>query len=576
MQTFESYPLLPEIQAILKTLGFSEPTEIQAKTVPLLLGPQIDFHGQAQTGTGKTLAFGLPLLHRVNPKERYTQALVVAPTRELALQITESIQPFARALGVSVKAVYGGVSLTDQISAVKRGVHLIVGTPGRINDLLERKVLSLSQLKTLVLDEADIMLDMGFREDVDVILRHAPEGREIWLFSATVKDGIHDLMEEHMPQATSVSVSKGKLGCSNTKQYYCVVPSAHRVAALCRFIESEPEFYGFVFCQTKILTSEVADQLTRRGYVVGSLHGDMSQAQRNIVIKKFRQKEYSIVVATDVAGRGIDIQDLTHVINFSLPEDFESYVHRTGRTGRAGKDGKAITFINGHQLRDIRALEKKCSVLIEPLAVPSSELVREGRMAKAIAYLESLVQEENTGSFKELDGLLQRFDQEKINSMLMHLVHDKFFKMADVDLDAHVSRESARGNDRFSTNGQSELVFFVGSDDGVTEDEILEYVLQNSSLNRETIAKIRMIRKRTFMNLPSDQVTTVLTALKNMTVGGRRINVKVAENNFVRRGGNSSSGGFRGGSARRGPFRGDFRSPGRSKRFGSGRREVRH
>ena len=353
MITFKDLNLSPESQQTLEKLGFTEPTEIQAKAIPLLLSKPMDFHGQAQTGTGKTLAFGLPLLQRIDAQDRSTQALVVAPTRELALQICDSLKPFAQAAQISIVTIYGGSPMEEQVRALKRGVQVVIGTPGRLNDHLRRKTLNIGAIKTLVLDEADIMLDMGFREEVEEILKHAPENREIWLFSATVKSGISDLISGYMRDTQTVKVAKKTADAATVKQFYCSVPIRQRLPALQRFIESAPDFYGFVFCQTKILTSEIAEQLIRAGYNVGALHGDLSQAQRNLVIKRFKNKEISIVIATDVAARGIDIANLTYVVNYSLPEDLESYVHRIGRTGRAGKTGVAISFIGRSESRTV-------------------------------------------------------------------------------------------------------------------------------------------------------------------------------------------------------------------------------
>ena len=275
--TFKDLLLAEPIQGVLETLGFTQPTEIQHKAIPLLLeAKKQDFHGQAQTGTGKTLAFGIPLLHRIDASKKNPQALIIAPTRELAVQIKDSLKPFANAMGLKLEAIYGGVSMEGQTQALRRGCHIVVGTPGRVNDHLRRKNLRIEAAQTLVLDEADIMLDMGFREDIEQIMSFAPNNREIWLFSATVKGGITALMRSHMKDTVSVRVSQKQVAGSNTKQYYCMAPGRTRLRVLSRFIESAPEFYGFIFCQTKILTGDIAEKLIRLGYNVGALHGNMS------------------------------------------------------------------------------------------------------------------------------------------------------------------------------------------------------------------------------------------------------------------------------------------------------------
>ncbi|HBL98025.1 TPA: RNA helicase [Candidatus Dependentiae bacterium] len=532
-QLFSDFQLLPQISEKLVEAGFTEPTEIQERAIPLLLSKErVDFHGQAQTGTGKTLAFGLPLLHRIDKDLKVAQALVVAPTRELAGQIADSLTPYAQSIGISLCTIYGGVPMDNQVRSLKRGTQLIIGTPGRINDHLNRKTLQLNQLKTLVLDEADIMLDMGFREEVDEILNYAPTEREIWLFSATVKTGIQALMREHMRNTVTVSASKNQVGSLTTKQYYCVVPSPFRIEALGRFIEAAPDFYGFIFCQTKILTSEVADQLVRRGYSVGALHGDMSQAQRNSVIKKFKDREYSIVVATDVAGRGIDIQDLTHVVNFSLPDDFESYIHRTGRTGRAGKDGTAITFVGKHQLRDVKTIERKFNITIEPLQVPTQEELVKGCLAKASTYLVSL--EKLKLDHKETEpimALMSQFDAQQLSGMLAQILHEKFLApiVKESKLDSKIDSNSSSYHNQSVDPSLQELMFFVGTDDGVSQDDVVAHLIENSSLSRDTIVKIRMIRKRTFVHVPFQSAPALMDAVKNTTLAGRKMFGRVVE-----------------------------------------------
>lgn len=560
MITFKDLPLVPEVQAALDTLGFTEPTDIQRQAIPLLLGSsKIDFHGQAQTGTGKTLAFGLPLLHRIDRAHRTTQALVVAPTRELALQIYESMLPFAKSLGISIEPVYGGMSMEEQMRALRRGVHIVVGTPGRLNDHLRRGTLSLSAIKTVVLDEADIMLDMGFKEEVEEILTFAPQSREIWLFSATVKDGIASLMAEYMEDTQSVRVSKKTIGTAQVKQYYCVVPMRSRLNALCRFIEAAPEFYGFVFCQTKMLTAEIAEELTKRGYSVGGLHGDMSQAQRNAVIKKFKSKDISIVVATDVAARGIDVANLTHVVNYSLPEDHESYVHRVGRTGRAGKEGTAITFINRSEVRLIEMVKRKFSVVINPIEVPSREDIIKGRLAQAAHYVAQLF--EKTSSVHErVSELVSTFAPDEVRLLCARVLEDKF-------LTSILSEEEIAFAPAVVDAAQNqELVLAVGSDDGVDREQIIQLLVKTGGISEDHIKKIRVIKRRSFVEVPPQVVSGLMGALKTSMLAGRRVHLKTVEpEDQDRRGGSGRRGGFgapRGGDRRRSG--GDrFRSRGR-------------
>lgn len=533
--SFCTINLAQPVQDKLQELGFQNPTEIQRQAIPILLENETkNFHGQAQTGTGKTLAFGLPLLHRIEQEERHPQGLIIAPTRELALQIVESITPFAQSLDIKVVAVYGGVSIEDQIRKLNRGAHIVIGTPGRLTDHLTRKTLDLSRLKTLVLDEADIMLDMGFREDIEKIMNFTPRDREIWLFSATVKSGIRDIISKYMPDVTSISASKTQVGASTTEQFYCPIPMHSRLDALCRFIECAPDFYGFIFCQTKMLTSEIADQLTRRGLIVGALHGDLSQAQRNNVVKKFKNREYSIVVATDVAGRGIDIQNLTHVVNYSLPEDFESYIHRTGRTGRAGKKGIAITFINRSQPRDIKTLERKFKITINPITVPTKDEIISQRLDHIATHTEQSCVTSTEGSTENneqklipqkalelLEGKLQHLTDAQWKHLAQVLLYEKHLKnIFEAKKDSTFTQPKERDNDREQID---EIMFHVGLDDNISENDLRTLLQEKAGVSPEKILKVRMIRRRTFVRVLPEFIPTVISALADETLGGRRL-----------------------------------------------------
>jgi len=558
-QLFKDFSLAAPIQHTLDTLGFTEPTEIQRKAIPALLAQsKIDVHGQAQTGTGKTLAFGIPLLHRIDTKSKKTQALVVAPTRELALQIYESLKPFAQAMGISIEAIYGGMSMELQMRALKRGVQIVVGTPGRLNDHVRRRTLDLMTISTLVLDEADIMLDMGFKEEVDEILACAAKDREIWLFSATVKPGISAIMRDHMSDPISLRVSKQNVGTASTKQYFCAIPMKSRLSALCRFIESAPEFYAFIFCQTKILTSDVAEQLLLRGYKVGALHGDMSQAQRNNVIKKFKNKEITIVVATDVAARGIDIANLSHVVNYSLPEDHESYVHRVGRTGRAGKEGVAITFIGRSEMRLIQMIERKFNLKIEPLEVPSREQIIKGRVAQINEWLAQEQGHQKVAQVpQDLMAMLKQLSEEEVRTHLAVLLYDRFLAtfMQEPDVVAGSAHPAQQRSDE---ERQQEFYITVGLEDqGCTKDAVIEHILGLGIVQEDQIIKVRSIKRRTFIEVVPDKVSAVIDALQGTMLAGRRLRAQMVEEeqSSFKRGGDRRDGG-RGRGGDRGGYRG--------------------
>lgn len=557
MISFKDLGLSQEAQQTIEKLGFTQPTEIQAKAIPLLLSKAMDFHGQAQTGTGKTLAFGLPLLERIDKSNRMTQALVVAPTRELALQICDSLKPFAQAANITITTIYGGSSMEEQIRNLRRGMQVVIGTPGRLNDHLRRKTLDIGSIKTLVLDEADIMLDMGFKEEVEEILRHAPKNREIWLFSATVKSGISDLIAKYMHNTQSIKVAKKIADAAQTQQFYCIVPMRQRLAALQRFIESAPDFYGFVFCQTKILTGEIAEQLIRAGYNVGALHGDLSQTQRNLVIKRFKSKEISVVIATDVAARGIDIANLTYVINYSLPEDLESYVHRIGRTGRAGKTGIAISFINRSESRTISILQKRFNFTINPIDVPSKEQIVASRLKIAQEYL-AQVSESHIQHHEQLTSLVAQLSAEELRDIIEKMVYDKFIK--SIDQEENINFTSTP---KETASGLQEFCLAVGLDDGVTKDDIIEYLTATNLITADAIAKIRVIKRKTFVDVPSSAAQPLIDALRNTSLAGRNTRITIVEPQE-----DAHRRGFEGGrrdSGDRGGYRGNHGFSGRDR-----------
>ena len=573
--SFKNLALVPNIAKALETLGFEKPTEIQSKAIPMLLtAKKVDFHGQAQTGTGKTLAFGIPLIQTIDESQKNVQALIVAPTRELVVQICQSMRSVAQYMNISIEPVYGGVSMEDQIRVLKRGgVHIVVGTPGRLNDHLRRKTLSLQGLKTLVLDEADIMLDMGFKEEVDEILKYSSNDRQIWLFSATVKQGIHDIMKQHMKDPVSVRVSQQNVGTSSTSMFFSVVPMRDRVAALSRFIDSVPEFYGFVFCQTKLLTAEVAEHLMRRGYKSNSLHGDMSQVQRNRVIKRFKQKEFTILVATDVAARGIDVSDLTHVINYSLPDDQESYIHRVGRTGRAGKEGTAITFVSHSEVRHIGSLQRKFKLTINPLEVPTADTIAKVRIDQAADHLITAVgkPDQATPYFKQLHELVSKHSHEELANAVVSFLDDKFLKYVNNDQEIkfasasqapqNYSSSTSNGSSYNDDSGLQEIYLNVGSDDGIIKDDVIEFLKKNSDIQENQCEKIKVIKRRTFIVVPTQMVSALKSTLNGQTLGGRKVRVDLTNDDS-----------FRGGPKRQDSFgEGNGRSSGgRDKKYGHG------
>ncbi len=508
MNTFASMPLMSEIQAALSALGFTKPTEIQEKVIPFLLNnPQSDIHAQAQTGTGKTLAFGIPLLQAINPSIKATQGLVIAPTRELVLQTYESLKDISRQTSIRLEPIYGGMPINRQIDNIRRGAQIIIGTPGRLNDHLRRKTLSLKNLKILVLDEADIMLDMGFKEDIDFILNHAPLDRRIWLFSATVMSGIKQLIKSHMSNVAVVKASEKGVVSSQVKQYFCIVPTRKRVEASARFIEAAPDFYGIIFCQTKTLTSEVTEQLASRGFKVDCLHGDMKQSVRNRVIKGFRNKDFNILVATNVAARGIDVSDLTHVINFAIPEEHESYIHRIGRTGRAGKEGIAIVFVAPHDMYRVKRLEKNAQTSLQEITIPPVAAIINAKMGAVSDFIEQAKQPNRklTPVHVALQELIKSFTEQEMRSALLVALEEKFFKdMVHEDL-KQVSTPIV--------HVPQEICMELGRSAGLGEDAMREYLYRTCNLLPQEVRKVRVLDHRTFISVPENRLHACVKAM---------------------------------------------------------------
>lgn len=524
MHTFADLSLLPAIQASLKALDIITPTEIQEKVIPLLLkNPQTDIHAQAQTGTGKTLAFGIPLLQAIDPSIKSVQSLIVAPTRELVLQTYESLKEVARQTPIRLEPVYGGMPITQQIINIRRGAQIIIGTPGRLNDHLRRKTLSLSNLKILVLDEADIMLDMGFRQEIDEIFKFAPRNRQIWLFSATVMSGIKQLIQSHMRDAVSIRATAQSVICSQVKQYFCVVPLKNRVIAAARFIEASPDFYGIIFCQTKIVTSKVTEQLASKGFKVNCLHGDMSQSLRNQVIKGFKNKDFNVLIATNVAARGLDISDLTHVINFAIPEEHESYIHRIGRTGRAGKEGIAIMFVAPDQMHRIRRLEKAAQTSLQEIQIPPIESIVATKMGAISNFIEQAKQPDKRLSpiHTSLKELINSFTEEEIKNSLAMALEDKFFK--DI---VHEKLEQATAH---PFTMPQEICIDLGHNQGLSESSVRDYIYRTCKVLPQEVRKVRVLDRKTFISIPEDRLQACIQSMRTTPISTQRHNVFLVE-----------------------------------------------
>ncbi|MEL6123137.1 MAG: DEAD/DEAH box helicase [Bacteroidota bacterium] len=381
MTPFEQLGLSAPVLQAIQELGFEQPSEIQSKAIPTLIGEDTDFIGLAQTGTGKTAAFGLPLIERIKPSMPHTQGLVLAPTRELGQQIAEQLKLFSKhTRGVNILAVYGGAPIVNQIKALRKPQHIIIATPGRLIDLIKRKSVKLDQLQNLVLDEADEMLNMGFKEEIDNILSYIPQEKLTWLFSATMSADIKRIVDTYMNDPVEVKLGHKNEVNKNISHHFSVVKQSNKVEALTRFLDVVPEMRAVVFCRTKRDTQEVADQLVSRKYRADAIHGDLNQRQRDQVMRKFKNHDLQLLIATDVAARGIDVNDLTHVFHFNIPDDISYYTHRSGRTARGGKKGASIAFVTGGESHKIKRLQKQLSISFQKLLIPNSADIHDMRI----------------------------------------------------------------------------------------------------------------------------------------------------------------------------------------------------
>ncbi len=551
--------------------GFERPSPIQQLTIPVLLANSNDIIGQAQTGTGKTAAFGLPILEQATEKAGEVQALILVPTRELALQVTDELNSLKGRLNLSISAIYGGASYDEQLRRLKKGIDIVVGTPGRIQDHINRGTLNLSKIKWLILDEADEMLNMGFFEDVELILQSCNEERRMLLFSATMPRRIADLAKTHMRDVQELKVESTIMTTSLTDQIYFEVRESDKFDALTRIIDIENDFYAIIFCRTKLFVDELVNKLLERGYAADGLHGDVSQAQREKILNKFKRKAINILCATDVAARGIDVNNLTHVINYSLPQDSESYVHRIGRTGRAGKEGTAITFISNAEYRQFLAMKRFVKADIRKEEIPSVKDIITNKKENIKTELTDIIEGElYEDCFDMADDILNNNEARTALAALLKLA----FKN---DLDPTSYSEIRQ----FSVDkrGSARIFIAIGAKDGHDIRSIVKLVMKHSGLNNSKISDVKVLDEFSFVTVPFEDAETVTRTLNTLSEGARPIAeiAKDKKNGKYSKG--DSSERRDGGSDRRRSDRGDRRGSDRGgdrRSSRSGERGDRH
>jgi ATP-dependent RNA helicase DeaD len=611
MNPFIQLGIRHDIVNAISELGFENPTPIQEQSIPVLLTGSNDFVGLAQTGTGKTAAFGLPLLELLDFEENHPQALILCPTRELCLQITNDLKNYAKNMrSVHVVAVYGGASISDQLREIRRGVQIVVATPGRMLDIINRKAIDFSKVKFVVLDEADEMLNMGFQEDIDSILSTTPEEKKTWLFSATMPSEVRRIAKKYMTDPFELTMGTKNTGNENIEHEYYIIRARDKYAAFKRIVDFNPEIFGIVFCRTKIETQEIAESLIKDGYNADSLHGDLSQQQRDKVMKRYRERSLQLLIATDVAARGIDVNDVTHVINYSLPDEIENYTHRSGRTARAGKTGVSISIINGKELGKIRQIEKTLGKRFVKMEIPTGFDVVEKQLFALVHKVHNVEVNEQQieqytsrimDEFKDMskEDIIKRFASLEFNRFL-----DYYKNAPDLNAPADESRRSDGTGDRSNNSGMksefTRLFINLGSVDGFSRGDLLGYICNTSKISGRTVGKIDVKGVYSFFEVPNDEVGKVQEGFKGADFQGREVRIEISgEGSSERRegssaprrreGGNYSGGGERreggfrreggnrertGGNAGGGGFR-DFSGKRREDRTGGGERRKR-
>lgn len=544
MRTFEELGIAPEICRAIKEMGFEHPMPVQEEVIPEMLSNTRDIIALAQTGTGKTAAFGLPVIHKTNLNLLQPQTVILAPTRELCLQIAGDLMDYTEYVrDIKILPVYGGSSIDSQIKALRRGVHIIVATPGRLIDLLKRKTVSLDNVQNVVLDEADEMLQMGFSESIDEILSYVPDERTMLLFSATMPKGIEKITKKYMNNPMEITIGRKNEGTQNVNHSYYLVHAKDKYLALKRIVDYYPNIYGIVFCRTKRETQEIADSLIKDGYDADSLHGDLSQAQRDYVMNKFRLRNLQILVATDVAARGLDVDDITHVINYGLPDDYEVYTHRSGRTGRAGKTGSSISIIHVREKSKVAQIEKLINRQFEIKQIPKGDVICEKQLFNFVDRIEKVkVNEEEI--IRLLPSIYKRLDWLEKEDIIKRIVSLEFNRLIEYYQDAEeIEQPSARKADRApqrqerrrgesgprtAEKGYSRIFINLGRMDGANPANLMGFINDHVPM-KVRIGRIDIMKSFSFFEVPESNAKNVLKAFQGLFIEDRKLVVELAD-----------------------------------------------
>jgi ATP-dependent RNA helicase DeaD len=558
MITFKDLGLEPSLIQAVEDLGFEIPTDVQKEAIPLLLNKSTDLVALAQTGTGKTAAFGMPLLQKINPDSKQTQGLILSPTRELCMQITKEIQTYAKHIPkINVVAVYGGANIQDQSKKIKKGAQIIVATPGRMQDMQRRRMVDIGKIDYCILDEADEMLNMGFYEDITAILSKAPKEKNTWLFSATMPAAVAKIAKKFMNSPKEITVGNKNSGSKNVSHEYYTVSGRQRFEALKRLVDAHPTIFGCIFCRTKRDTQKVAENLIEAGYNAAAIHGDLSQNQRDTVMNSFRKKQIQLLVATDVAARGIDVDNITHVINYQLPDESEIYTHRSGRTGRADKKGVSIIIVSQSEQRKIRSIEKLIQSKITQKTIPGADEICNAQMNHLAQKLSSVVPSDSAE--KLLPSFLDQLDNLSKEDILKRLVTvelDRFYNYYSgkaKSLDAPPKKDSADNESKSRVNKKDEVRYHInlGERDNYDWRALKDLIKGTLGLTGDEIFHVDVMKNFSFFSSGPDEREAVLEGFKSINIDNRDIEVSITEKFNPRKAKKSKSREKGGGFSRR-------------------------
>lgn len=551
MTKFEALGLQKSLLDAVTDLGFESPSEVQEKAIPILLEEETDLVALAQTGTGKTAAFGFPLIQKIQSESRTTQGLILSPTRELCLQITNELKLYAKyEKNINVVAIYGGASITEQAKQVKRGAQIVVATPGRMKDMIGRRLVDISKIDYCILDEADEMLNMGFFEDIKDILSNTPKEKSTWLFSATMPKEVSVIAKKFMYSPKEITVGDKNSGATTVQHEYYVVGGRDRYPALKRLADTNPDIFSVIFCRTKRDTQKVAEKLIEDGYNAGALHGDLSQNQRDLVMNSFRKKQIQMLVATDVAARGIDVDDITHVINYQLPDEIETYTHRSGRTGRAGKSGISMVIVTRSELRKIKSIENKIKQKFLQKNIPTGMEICEIQLYHlANKIKDTEINEEVESYLPAINDVFKDLDREELIKKVISVEFTRFFNyynktrdLNSADAGSNGERRRERGGD-IPTSGSVRYFINVGEKDGYDWMSLKDFIRDTVGLDKDDVFKVDVKESFSFFNTDAETTEKILATFTEFKVDGRFVNVEVSKN--------PGGGGSRGGRDRK-------------------------